>query len=756
MQVSSLLRDRFARLVVLTGPGGVGKTRLAIAISDELAQDFADGVTLINLETATHADQVLPIIATALNVRESASDDLFPQIKAAVQDLDTLLVLDNLEQIIDAAPLLTELLINSHRLSMLVTSRSILDVYGEYVFPVPPMSVPDVETNDKDVIGQSDAVQLFVNRVTALRPEFHLNARNAPAIARITAHLDGIPLAIELAAARTSLFTIAELDERLHQRLPILEGTARNVPDRQRTMNNAITWSYDLLSPLEQQVFRQLSVFMGPWTLESAQSLLLEHADTPIADAVSLIEAIASLIDQSLVQRIESNERDRTFRLLHIVRKFAQHALAQSGERETIERQHSRHIVHLARRASPHLTGREQVYWLDQLDHHAADIIAVFERLMASGQPHDALELMTLTWRHGYVRSNVLQSRQFLLRALDATRGQDTDVRGNALNAAGVLSNMLGDYERMHLFHSEALELGRQHNDLLIMATALFGLGDHAAFIDNPEDAEDSFLEAERLYTELDHPRGIATAQTNLGNLYWSMGKLDEARKINEAALRLYETVGDQRGLAWSYTNVGRLSAELSQPAHAAASLVRAMDLYELLADRNGIAEALEGFALIAVGVHEHERAAQLLGAAERIRTEIAHPVPKQDQVTLDRIIAMATNTLGKDAFERARMAGHSMTDDDAVRNAVEIQVPQDADPQVDVNAPAIVNLGVTDRELQVLQKLGSGDTDKEIAERLYISPRTVQSHVQNLLNKLDVTSRSAAVAKAFRIGLLR
>jgi non-specific serine/threonine protein kinase len=256
----------------------------------------------------------------------------------------------------------------------------------------------------------------------------------------------------------------------------------------------------------------------------------------------------------------------------------------------------------------------------------------------------------------------------------------------------------------------------------------------------------------------MDQTRGIATAQTNLGNLYWKQGKLQEALKINEAARRLYESAGDQRGLAWSYTNVGRLSAELREYGHAAANLAQAMSLYELLGDRTGIAETLEGYALINIGTRDYTRAARLLGAADTVRKEIEHPVPVNDRASLEKMITVLQEESGNGYLE-AFNEGARMDPDDAISLAAETVVPLDSSPRIstaDSETRAILErLGITERELDVLQKLGSGETDKEIADQLYISARTVQSHVQNLLNKFEVTSRSAAVAKAFRIGLL-
>ena len=630
-----VLRVRATRLLVLTGPGGVGKTRLAISAAQSVADAFADGVTMINLATISTADQVLPAIADAVGVRGVVGETLYAAIVETLRTRDTLLLLDNFEQVVGAAPLLTHLLTATNALTMVVTSRSVLGVYGENVYPVSPFSVPDEDETSIEKIAQSDAVRLFVSRVQAIRPRFHLTERNAHDVLSIVRRLDGIPLAIELAAARTSLFSVANLAERLGQRLTLLESGLRNVPDRYRTMHNAIGWSYDLLIPFEQKVFRHLSEFAGAWNLEAAAMLMFGTSQLDPQQEIGLLEAVGSLVDKSLVQRVETNDHDRNFQILQVLREFGLDELDAHGERHEVEDRHTRYIMDFARRAMPHLTGRDQVSWLNQLDLLEGDIAAVFERLMLNDAPEDALELITHVWRYGYARGIIVEFRSRLERALERAPAP-TRIRAKALNAVGVLSNMQGDVEATRYYHEEALEIARSIGDKHHMAVALFGLGDVAAISGNDAEAEANYLEAERLYTEIDQTRGIATAQTNLGNLYWKQGKLQEALKINEAARRLYEAAGDQRGLAWSYTNVGRLSAELREYGHAAANLSQAMSLYELVGDRTGIAETLEGYALINIGTRDYTRSARLLGAADAIRTEIAHPVPANDRASLD------------------------------------------------------------------------------------------------------------------------
>jgi non-specific serine/threonine protein kinase len=755
-RISRVLRDGSARLLVLTGPGGVGKTRLSLAVAEAVAHDYPDGIALINLGPVRMADQVLPAIAIALGVRESNADLLYPAVRDRLQDRQMLLVLDNFEQVVDAAPVLTNLLTDNHALTVLVTSRSVLGVYGEFVSPVPPMRVPSGEAS-VEAIEASEAVQLFVSRVRAMRPEFRLTSRNADDIATICSRLDGLPLAIELAAARTSIFTVPVLAQRLERWLPVLEGGPRNLPNRLRTMRNAISWSYELLTPIEQAMFRRLTVFVGNWSFDAAEAVVMDPDEGTGLSEVDLVDAIASLVDKSLVQRIEAVDHDRHFSILQTLREFGHDELDQSGERAATEERHTFYMLALAERAAPHLTGREQVFWLNQLGTLQGDLQAAFARLIEMEPPELALRMATALWRFGYTRGYILESRSWLEAALARAR-ERTALRAKALNGAGILSSMEGHFGPTRAFHEEALEIAREIGDKPTMAIALVGLGDLAAMSADVSKAQQCYEEAEEIYTQLDDQRGIATAQTNLGNLFWSMGRLDEAVQINEAARRLYAAVGDQRGLAWSVTNVGRLAAETRDFPRAMTNLTQAMELYDVLGDRSGIAETLEGFALVAAGVQDVTRSATLLGAADRLRQILAHPVPQNDLPSYERLIATVRTALG-DALDAAWREGAALSLDDAVSLGLTISVPEEivSPPRLNGGAgtEAIARLGITERELEVLQKLGSGETDKEIAEHLFISVRTVQSHVQNLLNKLGVSSRSAAVARAFRESIL-
>ncbi len=522
-------------------------------------------------------------------------------------------------------------------------------------------------------------------------------------------------------------------------------------------MRNAISWSYELLSPFEQSIFRRLAVFVGSWNLEAARALALPDADPTPDQETQLIDALGSLADKSLIQQAESIEDDRHFRILQTLREFALEELKAHGEFEATLERYTEFFIEFVRQAQPHLTAGNQVLWLNRLDAFYNDIQTVFERLMQHDPPELALDLATRLWRFGYTRGHILETRTWLQRALERAK-ERSGLRAEALNGAGLLSGMAGEIEDARRYYEEAVDIARERDDKRAMATALFGLGDLAAMDKDVEQAEQSYMEAERLYSELDDARGIAVSQTNLGNLYWETGRIDEALSLNEAARRMYDAVNDKRGVAWSYTNVGRLAAGRGEYGRAIANLSDAARLYQQLGDRSGMAETLEAFALIATDAHQYSHAALLLGAAEQLRQEIGHQVPESDRATLEQVQQRVRKALGKTTAEQTER-GRALPLQEAMFLATSMDIADATDPVPDENAEraeAIAQRGITERELDVLQRLGAGDSDKEIAEHLYISVRTVQSHVQNLLNKFEVTSRSAAVARAFRDGILR
>ena len=818
--IRHLLVESDARLVVVTGPGGVGKTRIAAAIAESSRKDFPDGVVIVNLAQIRTASLVLPAIATALDIHERTDEELRDAVFRMLEQRAVLLVLDNFEHVNDAAPLLTELLGATTNLTILVTSRVVLGVYGEHIYPVPPMQVPEVEQAvhlDAITAQAFEAVQLFVDRARSVDPAFRLRGEDAQQIMHIVRQLDGLPLAIELAASRIRSFTLAELTSKLERRLAFLVSGSglRSVPNRLSTMRDAIAWSYDLLSPTERAVFRRLSLMIGTWTIDDA--VAVSRAPRPVHDEGELrapdltqtIQArvatgkegmaadwmssparatlqpaashgaghssverehdnlathdlIASLVDKSLIRHVAGMGDLPHFNMLETLREFGLEQLEQTGEFDDAMRRYAWHLLDLAEEAAPRLTGVDQVRWLDRLTEMHADLRIAFNWFLGHEPVELALRLATGVWRFGYTRGHISESLAWIETAL--TRATErTALRADALNAAGVLVNMQGDVDRAERLHQEALDVALEVDHAHAVGMAFLGLGEIAVANGNFDDAQWMVDEADKVLNRSENQRSLAVAKTNLGNLLWSMGSLDRATFVHAESKVLYEAIGDKRGIAWAVTNIGRIAAERRDYGGAVKNLQAAIRLYDNLDDRSGIAESLEALAEVAHGMRDQLRAATLLGAAHALRLALDHPVPAIDAIRYQHLLA-ATKADGQLTFDRGWSRGQTLSLEDAKALGLEIVVPVSASttsPLPSFSAGGAVSHAtgpthaLTGREMEVLRLLRSGKADRDISGELFIGIRTVQTHVARILAKLGVNSRSAAVARAVRDGLI-
>jgi len=570
-----LLRRSEVRLLTLTGTGGVGKTRLALQVANALVEDFADGVSSVPLAPIRDADLVLPTIAQALGLREGAAGSFLDLLQAVLRDKHLLLVLDNFEQVLPAAPQLLELLAACPGLKLLITSRAVLHVQGEQEFPVPPLALPNLkQLPEPEMLADYAAIALFLQRAQAVIPRFELTAANARPIAEICVHLDGLPLAIELAAARIKLLPPQALLARLGRRLEILTSRARDVPTRQQTLRNTLTWSYQLLDASEQRLFRRLPVFVGGCTLEAVEAVCGERDD----GAGGVLDRVASLLDKSLLQQSGQEGGEPRFVLLETIREYGLECLESCGELEATRTAHAEYYLVLAEEAAPHLRGAEQARWVAELEREQENLRAALSFLLeravgGTEQAAHALRMCTALFWFWYIRGYVREGRTFLERAMANSEGVGAHVRANALFAAGHLAYALDDYEQVEACLEESLALFRALGDTRGVATSLKVLGGAAWTRSQYARACSLLEESGVLYKEVGDSAGRVDYLADLAHVYASQGEYDRAGALLEEGLVLARALDDPGRMGWMLYHLARLRFEVQGDLDQARAL---------------------------------------------------------------------------------------------------------------------------------------------------------------------------------------
>jgi predicted ATPase/DNA-binding SARP family transcriptional activator/class 3 adenylate cyclase len=718
--VKGLLEN--ARLLTLTGAGGCGKSRLALQVGADLLEEYEEGVWLVELAALSDGALVPQTVATALGVRETPGRALPQTLVDTLRPRQVLLLLDNCEHVLPACAQLTESLLQAcPRLRVLATSREALGLLGEQSYRVPPLSLPEPRRLPSlERLQEFEAVQLFTDRAGLGQATFALTAANAASVVQVCQRLDGMPLAIELAAARVKALPVEKIHQLLDDMFRLLTGGSRTALPRHQTLRATIDWSYHLLTEVERVLLRRLSVFAGGWTLAAAEAVCAPEG----VETWEVLDLLTSLVEKSLVLYEERGGEGR-YRLLETVRQYARDRLLEAGEAEAVQRRHRHWFLALAEAAAPELLGTEQVAWLERLEADHDNFRTALER---SGQhePEGALRLAGALWHFWMVRGYLGEERERLGAALQAAEGHEelrrSVTRARALDGAGVLANLQGDYTEARPLLEESLAIFREQGDKQGIALCLSHLGftayqqgdysearslleESLATLSELGDKGDiafslmhlgsvayeqgDYAEAHSLYEEgLTISRdggnkwGIALSVSGLGLIAYEQGDYAKARSLFEESLTIRRELGYTWGIAFSLNHLGLLACVQGDYAGAGSLFEESLAIYRDLGNKQGIAESLESLARLAAQGREWERAVRLWGAAAALRDAIGAPRSPLWRAEWERDLGATRAALGEEAFAAVWAAGRALPLEEAVAYALESRTfPDDAAP---------------------------------------------------------------------------
>jgi predicted ATPase/DNA-binding CsgD family transcriptional regulator len=749
MHARDLLLRPQVRVLTLTGPAGTGKTRLGLAVAAELVEAFADGVCFVDLGPIGEPRFVLSTIASALALRDGGGEPLGVTLRDALRDRVLLLVLDNFEQVLAAAPDVSKLLASGPGLKALVTSRERLHLYGEQELVVPPLELPSPQRlPSMDALIGVPAVALFLQRAQSVAPDFQLTEANKQAVAEVCVRLDGLPLALELAAARSKLLSPEALLARLEHRLELLTHGPRDVPARQQTLRAAMDWSHDLLRSDERLLFRRLAVFVGGWTLDAAEAVA--------GDGAPVLETLASLVDQSLVRRLDDTTGEPRFRLLETIREYAQDQLRLSGQLDLMRHRHAAFFMDLVRTAEPELMRLGQAAWLERLEQEHDNLRAALDWATSGGDAEYGLALaggLRLFWE---VHGHLSEGRRWLEKALAGAADAPLGTRIKGLHAAGYLAARQGDFLAARSFFEEGLAIQRRLGDQPGIATFLTSLALVAEEEGDLTAAGARCEESLVIFRRLGDQWSIARTLNNLGLVHYMRGDHPQARRLYEESLALFRGLGDKRSIAVLLGNLGLTLCQQREFAAARINHVEGLRLRRELEDTLGTAEALTGLGALAAVEGRVERATRLFAAAQIQRESIGAAIGPAYRAECVRHVPALRMRLGETAFSAAWAEGSAMPLEEAIACALGPAEVAPAEAGANEEPAGTTSPGgLSTREREVATLVAQGLGNREIAEQLVITERTAGNHVEHILNKLGFHTRAQIAAWAVQHGLI-
>ncbi len=782
--VKQLLRSQ--RLVTLTGPGGSGKTRLALQVANELQEEYGDGVWLAELASLSDEALVTQTIAAHLNVHEQSGRPLIDTLADHLSSRQILLVVDNCEHLINACAQFSETILQKNpHLHILATSRQMLGVPGESVFTTPPLTLPEERpwkspASAEEALaayGRSEAVQLFVNRANALMNDFDLSMENGAWVSEICRRLDGMPLAIELAAARVPSLSIQQIAQRLDDRFHLLTGGSRTAEPKQQTLAATLDWSYALCSEAERKVLQRLSVFSGGWTLDAAETVCAGEG----VEAGDVLDLLSLLVDKSLVVVEKPEGGETRYRLLETIRQYVAEKLAYSGELDESRNRHLSYFVDWTEHAIPHLFRQEVYTWLNRLEAEHDNIRAALEwsHVTPGGAPA-GLQLAATMGYFWQIHAYHTEGRTRLAAALDqkANRQRNT-TRSRALYREAVLAFHQSDYQAVRILADESLAISREigeagqleiANALEILAEVasetgqytesipmyeqalalyrklgnLVGIGDTLKMLGWTNMRSGDFKQAESWLNEgliacreSGDLRQITSALAGLGELALRRGQYDQARKFLNESLDISQQSKEKWGWAIALGSLGWIALRQHDYPTMRKLLKESLAIRTETGDQGGIAWSMEKLAEANFEQFQFHQAATIFGSASTLRASVNSAMDAADQPDYERAISSLKSKLGEQAFAAAWADGQAMTIKEAIDYAL-------AEPEQDQGQVSLKEKfgGLTEREREVAALIAQGISNREIAQAMTVGVKTIETYVTRILNKLGFDSR--------------